>query len=50
MSGFVLVVPADEVIELDMTVEQGLKLIILMGTVVPDWQRDNLLRQQVQHA
>jgi uncharacterized membrane protein len=45
-SGFVLMVPAEEVIELDMTVEQGLKMIISMGTVVPDWQRETLLKKQ----
>jgi len=45
-SGFVLMVPADEVIELDMSVEQGLKMIISMGTVVPDWQRETLLKKQ----
>jgi uncharacterized membrane protein len=50
-SGFVLMVPADEVIELDMTVEQGLKMIISMGTVVPDWQKQEiLLQKQVQNA
>jgi len=45
-SGFVLMVPANEVIELEMTVEQGLKMIISMGTVVPDWQLEAVLRQQ----
>jgi uncharacterized membrane protein len=45
-SGFVLMVPANEVIELDMTVEQGLKMIISMGTVVPDWQQETLLKKQ----
>lgn len=45
-SGFVLMVPADEVIELDMSVEQGLKMIISMGTVVPGWQRETLLKKQ----
>jgi uncharacterized membrane protein len=50
-SGFVLMVPADEVIELDMTVEQGLKMIISMGTVVPDGQKQEiLLQKQVQNA
>ena len=47
-SGFVLMVPEQEVVYLDMTVEQGLKMIISMGTVVPDWQKDKLLRQQAQ--
>lgn len=45
-SGFVLMVPASDVIELDMTVEQGLKMIMSMGVVVPDWKKDTLLRQQ----
>lgn len=47
-SGFVLMVPEHEVVYLEMTVEQGLKMIISMGTVVPDWQKDKLLRQQAQ--
>lgn len=34
-SGFVIMVPEDEVIELDMAVEDGLKMIISMGVVVP---------------
>lgn len=43
--------PADEVIELDMTVEQGLKMMISKGTVVPDWQKQEvLLKKQVQNA
>ncbi|MTI63660.1 DUF502 domain-containing protein [Methylophaga sp.] len=45
-SGFVLMVPEHEVIYLDMPVEQGLKMIISMGTVVPDWQKEALLREQ----
>lgn len=48
-SGFVLMVPQNEVISLDMTVEQGLKMIISMGTVVPDWQKDTLLKGQLQN-
>ena len=35
-SGFVLMVPEHEVIYLDMPVEDGLKMIISMGVVVPD--------------
>jgi uncharacterized membrane protein len=45
-SGFVLMVPEHEVVYLDMPVEQGLKMIISMGTVVPDWQKEALLREQ----
>ena len=35
-SGFVLMVPESDVIELDMSVEEGLKMIISMGVVVPN--------------
>lgn len=49
-SGFVLMVPEHEVVYLDMTVEQGLKMIISMGTVVPDWQKEKLLREQTQNS
>lgn len=42
-SGFVLIVPANDVIELDMSVEEGLKLIISMGVVVPSWEKEQLI-------
>ncbi|MDF1589392.1 MAG: DUF502 domain-containing protein [Gammaproteobacteria bacterium] len=41
-SGFVLMVPEQEAIELDMTVEEGLKMIISMGVVVPEWKKEVL--------
>jgi uncharacterized membrane protein len=34
-SGFVIMVPQSEAIELDMSVEDGLKMIISMGVVIP---------------
>jgi uncharacterized membrane protein len=42
-SGFVLMVPEDEVIPLDMSVEEGLKMIISMGVVVPGEQKNKLI-------
>ena len=36
-SGFTLMVPRQTAIELDMPVEQALKMIISLGVVVPDW-------------
>lgn len=42
-SGFVLMVPNCDVIHLDMSVEEGLKMIISMGVVVPAWQKDTLI-------
>ncbi|MDT8370633.1 MAG: DUF502 domain-containing protein [Gammaproteobacteria bacterium] len=41
-SGFVLMVPEQEAIELDMTVEEGLKMIISMGVVVPEWKKRSI--------
>ncbi|MEL6869949.1 MAG: DUF502 domain-containing protein [Pseudomonadota bacterium] len=37
-SGFIIMVPADEAIVLDMDVESALKMIISLGVVVPEWQ------------
>ncbi|PCJ31998.1 MAG: hypothetical protein COA90_04535 [Gammaproteobacteria bacterium] len=45
-SGFVLMIPKNEVVELDMAVEDGLKMIISMGVVVPPWEKDNLLAEK----
>jgi uncharacterized membrane protein len=42
-SGFVLVVPREEVIELSMSVDEGLKMILSLGVVVPDEQRAVLI-------
>ncbi len=38
-SGFVLMIPRKEVIELDMSVDEGLKMIVSMGVVVPTWRQ-----------
>ncbi|MEM8984719.1 MAG: DUF502 domain-containing protein, partial [Pseudomonadota bacterium] len=37
-SGFIIMVPREDVIELDMEVDQALKMIISLGVVVPPWQ------------
>ncbi len=36
-SGFFIMVPSDDVVELDMSVDDGLKMIISAGVVVPEW-------------
>jgi uncharacterized membrane protein len=36
-SGFMLFVPEKDVVELDMSVEEALKMIISLGVVVPQW-------------
>jgi uncharacterized membrane protein len=45
-SGFVIMVPQSDAIELDMSVEDGLKMIISMGVVVPKSKTDQLAAQQ----
>jgi len=40
-SGFFLMVPRRDVVELEMSVDEGLKMIISMGVVVPKWSQDN---------
>lgn len=37
-SGFVLLLPAREVIELEMDVESAIKMIVSLGVVMPKWQ------------
>jgi uncharacterized membrane protein len=36
-SGFFLMIPREDVIELDMSVDDGLKMIISTGVVIPKW-------------
>ncbi len=42
-SGFVIMVPKDEAIVLDMDVEAALKMIISLGVIVPQWRPGALL-------
>ena len=39
-SGLIIVVPRKDVIELDMDVDEALKMIISLGVVVPTWRND----------
>ncbi len=38
-SGFILMVPKGDVVELEMTVDEALKMIISLGVVIPEWPR-----------
>ncbi len=40
-SGFVLMVPRKDVVALDMSVDEGLKMIVSMGVVVPTWSKED---------
>jgi uncharacterized membrane protein len=39
-SGFLVFVPRDEAVELTMSVEEALKMIVSLGVVVPEWRAE----------
>jgi uncharacterized membrane protein len=41
-SGFIIVVPRKDVIELDMDIDEALKMIISLGVVVPTWRQQDI--------
>lgn len=41
-SGFIIIVPRREVVELDMDIDEALKMIISLGVVVPTWRKRDL--------
>lgn len=41
-SGYIIILPRKDVIELDMDVDEALKMIISLGVVVPRWRYDQL--------
>ncbi|GAB4511322.1 MAG: DUF502 domain-containing protein [Sulfuricaulis sp.] len=49
-SGFFLMVPRDDVIELDMSVDQGLKMLLSVGVVVPENKKDEIIDQHARQA
>ncbi|MHB8742840.1 MAG: DUF502 domain-containing protein [Sulfuricaulis sp.] len=44
-SGFFLMVPQEDVIELDMSVDDGLKMLLSVGVVVPEHKKANVIDQ-----
>jgi uncharacterized membrane protein len=41
-SGYIIILPKKDVIELDMDIDEALKMIISLGVVVPAWRRDQI--------
>lgn len=41
-SGFIIIVPKKDVIELDMDIDEALKMIISLGVVVPSWRKEQI--------
>ena len=44
-SGFFLMVPHEDVIELDMSVDDGLKMLLSVGVVIPENKKDSVVDQ-----
>lgn len=44
-SGFFIMVPREDVVMLDMSVDEGLKMLISMGVVVPPWKSAKPLKE-----
>jgi uncharacterized membrane protein len=42
-SGFIIIVPKSDVIELDMTVDEAAKLVMSLGVVIPTWSKDQTM-------
>ena len=42
-SGFIILAPKEDVVELNMTVDEALRMIISLGVVVPEWRRRELV-------
>ncbi len=41
-SGFIIIVPKKDIIELDMEIDEAFKMIVSLGVVVPTWKRDRI--------
>ena len=49
-SGFIIIIPKEDVIEMDMEVDEAFKMIVSLGVVVPEWKKEELetLSKQVE--
>jgi uncharacterized membrane protein len=41
-SGFILLVPREEIVQLDMTIDEAFRMIVSLGVVVPPWPREEM--------
>ena len=49
-SGFIIIIPKEDVIEMDMEIDEAFKMIVSLGVVVPEWKKEELetLSKQVE--
>ncbi|MEC9416103.1 MAG: DUF502 domain-containing protein [Pseudomonadota bacterium] len=48
-SGFIIIVPKEDVIEMDMEVDEAFKMIVSLGVVVPTWKKGDLNELPTKH-
>ncbi len=41
-SGYIIIVPKKDIVELDMEVDEAFKMIVSLGVVIPTWRRDQI--------
>jgi uncharacterized membrane protein len=41
-SGYIIIVPRKDIIELDMEVDEAFKMIVSLGVVIPAWRKDQI--------
>ncbi len=41
-SGYIIIVPKKDIIELDMEIDEAFKMIVSLGVVVPSWRKDQI--------
>jgi len=41
-SGYIIILPREDVIEMDMSVDEAFKMIVSLGVVVPSWEEEEL--------
>ena len=49
-SGIIIIIPKEDVIEMDMEIDEAFKMIVSLGVVVPEWNKEELetLSKQVE--
>lgn len=47
-SGYIIIVPKKDIIELDMEIDEALKMIISLGVIIPTWGKDQIAELQLE--
>ena len=47
-SGYIIIVPKKDIIELDMEIDEALRMIISLGVIIPTWGKDQIAELQLE--